>query len=310
MFYSDMQNTPPPITPSNPAIPGFDPVSTRERHDGWTPERQLGFIEALAESACVADAAKSVGMSKAAAYNLRNRNEATAFRAAWDIALQIGVRQLGDAAISRALHGEVIPIFYKGEQVGERRRFDNNLTQFILRTQDPVRFGKWIDTRTAEPIGNPHAFLARATNALCDQLHDCETPRALSIAAYHDRCDPDHDPDDEEDDADPDEVIDDAATDEPETREADTPDDGDDDAGDAGPAMPAIEAVNQAGPSVADAPTPEPAEPEPPAPVDEGTQTFFPYYPPAKPRLVSDMAPGTVYIDNYGNRRVKGVDDG
>jgi hypothetical protein len=47
--------------------------------------------------------------------------------------------------LGRALHGEVTPIFYKGEQVGERRRYDNRLAMFILRSRMPDRYGKWYE---------------------------------------------------------------------------------------------------------------------------------------------------------------------
>lgn len=41
--------------PNNPRIP-FTPVPLPQRHDGSTGERQIAFIEALAETACVEDA--------------------------------------------------------------------------------------------------------------------------------------------------------------------------------------------------------------------------------------------------------------
>lgn len=49
--------------PADDDLPAFTPVPmTRSRHDGWTPERQRGFIAALAQSGIVARAARSVGM--------------------------------------------------------------------------------------------------------------------------------------------------------------------------------------------------------------------------------------------------------
>lgn len=125
------------------------PVARRPRHDGWTPERQTGFLEALASTACVRAAAAAVGMSAAGAYALRARPEAQAFRLAWDAALDLGVRQLADAALSRAIHGVARPVFFQGEQVGERRHYDERLTQFILRLRDPARFGRWREGREA-----------------------------------------------------------------------------------------------------------------------------------------------------------------
>lgn len=131
---------------ANPGVTEpMPPATRRARHDGWTPERQTGFLDALAASGCVAHAAAAVGMSTTSAYDLRAKPEAQAFRLGWDAALDLAVRQLADAVMSRAIHGVVRPIFYQGEQVGERRYFDERLAQFILRLRDPARFGKWRD---------------------------------------------------------------------------------------------------------------------------------------------------------------------
>ena len=155
-----MDNPTEPIEPSDPAesdldenpFPegwgkdeGYGPVPVRYRHDGWVPDRQLAFIERLAECGCVAEAAQSVGMSRASAYGLRRRDDAQAFRLAWDAAMDSAVARLADAALSRAIHGVPVPIFQRGEQVGERRHYDERLTMFLLRYRDPSRYGKWID---------------------------------------------------------------------------------------------------------------------------------------------------------------------
>ncbi len=64
------------------ARPSFTPVPSRARSDGWTPERQVEFIEALAECGCVEHACRRVGMSDSAAYRLRARPTAQSFRQA------------------------------------------------------------------------------------------------------------------------------------------------------------------------------------------------------------------------------------
>ncbi|MBK9588905.1 MAG: hypothetical protein IPO50_10180 [Sphingomonadales bacterium] len=155
-------HTPPPPPQSLQPSTEFEPVPLRARHDGWTPERQVAFIEALAETACVVQAATAVGMSATAAYHLRRRPEAQAFRLAWDAALDFGVRRLEDSALSRAIHGVARPVFFQGQQVGERRYYDERLTQFILRRRDPVRFGDWRNGREAEQhFDGPALLLAR-----------------------------------------------------------------------------------------------------------------------------------------------------
>ncbi|HEX4695095.1 hypothetical protein [Sphingomonas sp.] len=126
-------------------LTAFGPVPVRYRHDGWVPDRQLAFVEALAECGCVDEAARAVGMSRNAAYALRRRDDAQAFRLAWDAATDMAVGRLADAALSRAINGVAVPIFHGGEQVGERRDYDERLTMFLLRYRDPLRYGKWLD---------------------------------------------------------------------------------------------------------------------------------------------------------------------
>ncbi len=99
----------------------FTPLALPHRHDGWTAERQIAFIEALAESSCVEEACRRVGMSDSAAYALRLRPAGAAFRRAWDAAMHYSAHRLDQAAFSRSLKGVPRPIFYKGEQVGEWR---------------------------------------------------------------------------------------------------------------------------------------------------------------------------------------------
>ncbi|ODU20708.1 MAG: hypothetical protein ABS87_09270 [Sphingomonas sp. SCN 67-18] len=138
-----------------PSRPAFTPAAPRARHDGWTPEKQVAFIDALAESGCVAEACARVGQSPSTAYRLRRRVDAYSFRAAWDAALDYAIRRLSDAAFSRALHGVARPVFFQGEQVGERRYYDERLTMFLLRYRDPDRYGMWLDRR--EPRRRPDA---------------------------------------------------------------------------------------------------------------------------------------------------------
>ena len=128
-----------------PPKSAFTPVNLRRRHDGWTAERQLAFIEALAQTACVEEACAAVGMGRTAAYALKARSEAVSFRIAWDAALDMGVKRLSDAVIGRAINGTSRPVFYKGEVVGERRYFDERLSMFLLRYREPARYGKWHD---------------------------------------------------------------------------------------------------------------------------------------------------------------------
>lgn len=112
----------------------FTPVPGRARHDGWTPDRQRRFVDALAVTGVVTAAARAVGMSTRAAYNLRRRaGEDSALARAWDAALDRGCADALDVGVHHALHGERVPIFYRGRQVGEYRRFNDRLVLAALR---------------------------------------------------------------------------------------------------------------------------------------------------------------------------------
>lgn len=107
-------------------------VPTRARGDGWTPERQRAFLEALAECGSVTRAAARVGMSRESAYALRRRADARGFAQAWDAARALAVEHLTETAWNRALDGELRQVFYHGELVGESRHYDNRLLMALI----------------------------------------------------------------------------------------------------------------------------------------------------------------------------------
>lgn len=105
----------------------FSPVPTTARHDGWSPERQRGFIAALAEHGGVAAAARSVGMTPQGARKLRTRPQAESFARAWDLAVDEGRIRSRDEALRRGMEGVLVPVTRNGKVIGTRRRFDNRL---------------------------------------------------------------------------------------------------------------------------------------------------------------------------------------
>ena len=73
--------------PAYARVPLFLPVPVRARADGWTLDRQGRFVGYLAETGCVAEAARRVGMSRMAAWRLRRRRGAESLAEAWDAVL-------------------------------------------------------------------------------------------------------------------------------------------------------------------------------------------------------------------------------
>lgn len=104
----------------------------KERHDGWSLDKQVGFLRALSATHSVTEAAQSVGMARQSAYRLRSRLKGQAFDLAWEVAFHHSYDVLAHAALERALNGVEVPVFYRGEQVGTYRRYDERLTVALL----------------------------------------------------------------------------------------------------------------------------------------------------------------------------------
>lgn len=124
--------------------PPFFPVPVHQRHDGWTPERQWTFIETLARTASVTQAARSVGMNVRSAHRLRQYPKAEAFRAAWDAAVRQAWGLLEQVALDRVINGEQETIERDGYNVGMRHKpcSDRLLIHLLAvreRTQDRAR---------------------------------------------------------------------------------------------------------------------------------------------------------------------------
>lgn len=110
------------------------PSDAATRVDGWDLERQTAFLRALSATHSVSEAAKSVGRSRQSAYRLRSRLKGQPFDLAWEVAFHHSFDVLAHAALERALNGVERPVFYKGEQVGSYRRYDESLTLALLRS--------------------------------------------------------------------------------------------------------------------------------------------------------------------------------
>jgi hypothetical protein len=133
----------------------FTPVPVRPRHDGWTTDRQFAFIEKLADTGSISAACKYVGMSRESVRKLRRHPLGGAFCAAMDAALDCCYSDLEDAAMERARKGVARPVFFKGEQVGEWRHYDERLTMFLLRFRRRHRFGPEADLLPLVPRDIP-----------------------------------------------------------------------------------------------------------------------------------------------------------
>lgn len=133
-----MKNAPTPIRleSADPVAatptPAFDPVDVRARIDGWTPECQRAFVEALADTGVIREAAGRVGMSEQSVAQLRRRPGSASFVAACEAAMIIATRRLRSVAFDRAINGYTRQVFYHGELKGETRVYDPRLLILLL----------------------------------------------------------------------------------------------------------------------------------------------------------------------------------
>jgi hypothetical protein len=153
----------------NEVVSTFTPVPRRYRHDGWTPERQKAFIEALADTGCVTRAATMVNMAQANCYALRRSPGAEEFRRAWDSALDFGLKRLKDIAFERAIEGQLVPVFVAGKLLGFRRKRNDALLMFCLRHYGQDSNGKrttinYFSSRASAGGGTARPSTALGTN--------------------------------------------------------------------------------------------------------------------------------------------------
>ncbi len=95
-----------PLRPDEIVVPTFTPVPMRRnRHDGWTPERQHAFLLALTATGSVSAAARMVGLTRKSAYQLRKRLGAESFADAWDTAISSGRARIFEYMFDRAVNG-------------------------------------------------------------------------------------------------------------------------------------------------------------------------------------------------------------
>ena len=128
----------------SPADPlAFEPVPfARVRHDGWTPERQRGFIHALSMIGVIAFAASCVGMSRKSAYALLKRaGPESGFANAWRDAQARGRMTTWFEAVKRAIEGVEEPYFYRGIQRGTRRVYNDRLLIAAFRAVERAQGG-------------------------------------------------------------------------------------------------------------------------------------------------------------------------
>lgn len=119
-------------------VPKFTPVPLRYRKDGWTPMLQADFLGALAETWCVAAAARRAGKTRESAYRLRGKPGAESFAAAWDaiLAQRPAARMSTHELLwHRAFYGTLKPVMRGGRHVATLASPDNDAVLRLYRRE-------------------------------------------------------------------------------------------------------------------------------------------------------------------------------
>ncbi len=96
----------PESTAQTPCIPAASYRTNDPRQDGWTPDREAGFVAHLADHGVVAEACRAVGMGISGAYALRRRPDGIAFDLGWKAAMILARERLSDMLMARAIEGD------------------------------------------------------------------------------------------------------------------------------------------------------------------------------------------------------------
>lgn len=155
-----------------PSVPDEkDQPSPTPRHDGWTPDVRVKFLEALANCGNIRSAVTFVQRSRSSAYNLKQRD--MDFSRCWDAALLLSRDDATDVLQDRAINGIEEDVYHQGEVVGQRQRYDSRLllahiarldklAERISVTRGAARFGDMLDAIAAQE--DTTALITEPTN--------------------------------------------------------------------------------------------------------------------------------------------------
>lgn len=125
-----------PSTFDHAAFHGFSPPPGATRHEGWTPDKQRCFLEALSEGHNVIRSCAIVGLSKQSAYALRNSPRGQSFALGWDAAVLKARDALADDLMDRAFNGVRDTVTRDDGSIITRHRHDNRHAMAVLNRLD------------------------------------------------------------------------------------------------------------------------------------------------------------------------------
>jgi hypothetical protein len=132
------------------------------------PATQAQFVQILAQWGNVRAAAQQVGVSRQHLYRMRRASQQ--FREMWDAALLLARPQVEEVLADRALNGVQEVVYYHGEEVATRTRYDSRLLLAHLARLDRLAASYGV-AKAAEEFDARLEWLARGPidDDLCDE---------------------------------------------------------------------------------------------------------------------------------------------
>ncbi|HVI99422.1 MAG TPA: hypothetical protein VM657_10185 [Sphingomonas sp.] len=159
-----------------------------QRYDGWTPDRQRAFLEAIAEGHTVGSACAQVGMAPSSAYALRRRAAGAGFALGWRAANLLAREKVADTLLARAIDGQVETVTRPDGSTYSRHRYDNRLASTML-----ARLDRFADKEAGEATHHAARLVAAEFDGFLDLIEKDQGPArtGLFLAARIGDADPD-----------------------------------------------------------------------------------------------------------------------
>jgi hypothetical protein len=147
-----------------------------QRYDGWTPDRQRAFLEAIAEGHTVGSACRLVGMAPSSAYALRRRAAGAAFALGWRAATLLAREKVADTLLARAIDGQVETLTRPDGATWSRHRYDNRLASTML-----ARLDRFADKESGEATHQAARLVAAEFDGFLDLIDRDEGPARTGV---------------------------------------------------------------------------------------------------------------------------------
>lgn len=95
------------------------------------------FLNYYIQYGTISKAAKKVGISRQTHYDWLKNDKKGFYRRAFELADKMAADLLEEEAFRRAVEGDLQVVFYKGEEVGRRRVYSDQLLSLLLKGKKP-----------------------------------------------------------------------------------------------------------------------------------------------------------------------------